>query len=234
MKKYLVIYHDLLSDIQTHKYQSGAILPSNQQLVMRYGVSRETVRKAIQLLADEGYIQTIRGKGSLVISTKRYLFPVSSIKSYREVVEENGLTSENRILKMENHVLVPERLRTEDTKMYAQLIVRERIVSGTPTILDYDYVNEAVAKDIPEAAAQDSLFHYLEQKKGLSIDYAIKQLTVESADYDDCQRLKIDQSIPIVVVRSETHLTDNRILSYTESRHRADKFSSVEFARRHH
>ena len=234
MKKYLTIYHELLSDIQTKKYRSGELLPSNQQLVMRYRVSRETVRKAMQLLADEGYIQTIRGKGSLVLGQKRYRFPVSAIKSYKEIVDENGLTSINRVLKVQNHVLVPERLLIDSPAIYAQLIVRERIVNGVPTILDYDYVNEEVAKDIPIEAAEDSLFHYFEGNLGLTIDYAVKHLTVENAEYDDCNWLKIDQSIPIVVVRSETHLTDNRILSYTESRHRADKFSSVEFARRHH
>ncbi|MFC6177579.1 trehalose operon repressor [Companilactobacillus huachuanensis] len=234
MKKYLTIYHDLLSDIQTKKYQSGEILPSNQQLVMRYHVSRETVRKAIQLLADEGYIQTIRGKGSLVLVKKRYLFPVSSIKSYKEIVDESGLDSVNRVLKIQDHVLVPERLRFGSPEMYSQLIVRERIVNGIPTILDYDYINEDVSKDVPEASAKESLFGYFENELGLTVDYAVKHLTVENAEYDDCDLLKIDQAMPMVVVRSETHLTDSRILSYTESRHRADKFSSVEFARRHH
>ncbi|KRM15054.1 transcriptional regulator [Companilactobacillus nantensis DSM 16982] len=188
----------------------------------------------MQLLADEGYIQTIRGKGSLVLGKKRYLFPVSSIKSYKEIVAESGLDSVNRVLKIQDHVLVPERLRFGSPAIYSQLIVRERIVNGTPTILDYDYINEDVANEIPEAAAEDSLFNYFESKLGLTVDYAVKHLTVESAEYDDCDRLKIDQSVPMVVVRSETHLTDSRILSYTESRHRADKFSSVEFARRHH
>lgn len=234
MKKYLVIYHDLLSGIQTKKYQSGKLLPSNQQLVMRYQVSRETVRKAMQLLADEGYIQTIRGKGSLVLSTKRYSFPVSSIKSYKEIVKENGLDSKNKIVKVEKHVLVPENLLFGSPKIYAELIVRERIVNGIPTILDYDYVNEEIAKDIPLDEAQNSLFNYFEKNLGLTIDYAVKHLTVEHAEYEDCNQLGIEQTTPIVVVRSETHLTDSRILSYTESRHRADKFSSIEFARRHH
>jgi len=233
MKKYLVIYHDLLSDIQTKKITSGDILPSNQQLVLRYGVSRETVRKAIQLLADEGYIQTIRGKGSLVLNTDRLLFPLSTIKSYQEIVEQNDLSSQNRILKNIKHVLVPERLRFGSPEMYAQLIVRERIVDGEPTILDYDYVNEELVADVP-IAKKTSLFSYFEDDLNLNIDYAVKHLTVESAEYDDCHYLKISQTVPILVVRSETHLADNRILSYTESRHRGDKFSSVEFARRHH
>lgn len=233
MKKYLAIYHDLLSDIQAKKFEAGEILPSNQQLVLRYGVSRETVRKAMQLLADEGYIQTIRGKGSLVLDNEHLLFPLSTIKSYQEIVDQNNLKSQSRILKEVSHVLVPDRLRFGSPAIYAQLIVRERIVSGEPTILDYDYVNEAITPDIPLKSG-DSLFNYFEEKRGFNIDYAVKHLTVESAEYDDCHYLKIDQSVPMLVVRSETHLADNRILAYTESRHRGDKFSSVEFARRHH
>ncbi|MFC6314727.1 MULTISPECIES: trehalose operon repressor [Lapidilactobacillus] len=233
MKKYLQIYHDLLNDIQSNKYQQGDLLPSDQQLVMRYHVSRETIRKAVRLLANEGYLQTIRGKGSLVLNADRLNFPWASIESYRELVKQNGLDSVNDLVQVNYHVPVPSSLLYGAPELTSQLIVRRRIVAGEPLIVDYDYVNEQVAADVPITAARDSLFHYFEETLGLKIDYAIKHITVEPAKYDDCVYLEIDQSTPIVVVRSETHLSDNRILSYTESRHRADKFSSVEFARRH-
>ncbi|MCH4056395.1 MAG: trehalose operon repressor [Lactobacillaceae bacterium] len=233
MKKYLQIYRDLLSDIRSKKYQEGALLPSDTKLVMQYQVSRETVRRAVKLLFDEGYIQTIRGKGSIVLNSNRVTFPFSRIESYKELVANNHLHSENDILQMTDHVDVPKNLLFGAPSLKSQLIVRRRIVDQVPTIVDYDYINEQVAADIPKQAALNSLFHYFEHDLGLKINYAIKHITVESADYDDLKYLGIEKYVPILVVRSETRLSDNRILSYTESRHRADKFSSVEFARRH-
>lgn len=233
MKKYLQIYHDLLNDIQTKKFQEGDLLPSDTKLVMKYDVSRETVRRAIKLLFDEGYIQTIRGKGSIVLNSDRVMFPFSRIESYKELVMSNHLHSENKIIKMQDHIAVPQNLLFEAPSITTQLIVRKRIVNDTPTVIDYDYINEEVAANVPRQAALNSLFYYFEHDLRLKINYAIKHITVEPADYDDLHYLEIDKHVPIVVVRSETRLADNRILSYTESRHRADKFSSVEFARRH-
>lgn len=233
MKKYLRIYHDLLEDIKTKKLQVGDLLPSDQKLVMRYHVSRETVRKAVRLLANEGCIQTIRGKGSLILNTDRLNFPLSSIESYHEFVEKNDLQSVNNLIAIKDHVPVPDKLLFDSPRLYTQKIVRKRIVDDVPVILDYDYINEQIIPDVPAIAAQGSLFNYFEDSLNLQIDYAIKRITVEPAEYDDCVYLGINQSIPLLVVRSETHLADNRVLSYTESRHRADKFSSLEFARRH-
>lgn len=113
------------------------------------------------------------------------MFPLSTIKSYQEIVDQNGLKSRSLILKKVSHVLVPDRLRFDSPQINAQLIVRERIVSGKPTILDYNYINESVIPNIPLQPG-DSLFNYFEEKMVYNIDYAVKHLTVEAAEYDDC------------------------------------------------
>lgn len=232
MKKYLQIYHDLLNDIHTKKYQKDDLLPSDAQLVMKYNVSRETVRKAVKLLFDEGYIQTIRGKGSIVLNADRFTFPLSTIESYKELVTRNHMQSTNIVLVDRPHVEVPKNLLLDSPQIQAQMIIRKRVVEETPLVVDYDYVNEDVVGHVPVEDAQRSLFSYFEDELGLKISYATKRFTIEPADYDDIAYLQIDKKIPIFVVRSETCLSDNRVLSYTESRHRADKFRGVEFARR--
>ena len=55
------------ADILNGKVQYGEQIPSEHELVKLYSSSRETVRKALDLLALDGMIQKIHGKGSLVI-----------------------------------------------------------------------------------------------------------------------------------------------------------------------
>ncbi|NJQ00569.1 GntR family transcriptional regulator [Streptomyces zingiberis] len=55
--------------ITTGEFPPGAPLPSETQLIARYGVSRPTVRNAIAALRTEGLIEVIHGKGSFVRST---------------------------------------------------------------------------------------------------------------------------------------------------------------------
>jgi GntR family transcriptional regulator len=52
--------------ITSGQYQSGRAIPSEKQLEQEYGISRNTIRKAIALLRDEDLIVTVTGRGSYV------------------------------------------------------------------------------------------------------------------------------------------------------------------------
>ena len=78
----------------------------------------------------------------------------------------------------------------------------------------------------------DSLYEYLENTLGLKIAYANKEITVQMATEEDRKLLDLKNFDMVAVVRSYTYLDDTSLFQYTESRHRADKFIFVDFARR--
>ena len=49
--------------IDAGDFPAGARLPSEPELSERYGISRDTVRKAMRALQDEGRVKIVRGKG---------------------------------------------------------------------------------------------------------------------------------------------------------------------------
>ena len=57
----------LRADIRSGRLKPGEALPSEPQLMHEYGVSRGTVRKALEVLRDEGAVQTVHRRGSRVI-----------------------------------------------------------------------------------------------------------------------------------------------------------------------
>lgn len=63
---YQQVAAEIRNGIAEGEYKPGAPLPSEAQLIERYGVSRPTVRKAIAALRAEGLIEVIHGKGSYV------------------------------------------------------------------------------------------------------------------------------------------------------------------------
>ncbi len=231
MEKYREIYFDLKDRLNAGEFEQGKLLPSDHKLMMNYGVARETVRKAMKQLAEDGYVQRLRGKGTIAIDQKQFHFPLTEIMSYTELVNSEHLQSENRLMSFKDDV-IPKIFGAEEAEPVQQ-IVRVRMVDSEPDIVDYDYVLKAVAPELTETDAKTSLFRYFEQDLGLEIDYAVKTLTVEQATVEDRRLLNIPVRTPVVVVRSKTYLKDSRVLSYTESRHRGDRFSSVVFAKRH-
>lgn len=64
---YQMIYEDIVRKMKSGVYNIGDQLPTEKQLAENFDVSRITSKKALELLAEEGYINRIRGKGSFII-----------------------------------------------------------------------------------------------------------------------------------------------------------------------
>lgn len=64
---YQQIANELRHDIKAGRYPPGSRLPSETDLMHRFGVARMTARKAVKVLADEGLAQIVRGRGAWVI-----------------------------------------------------------------------------------------------------------------------------------------------------------------------
>ena len=101
MRKYDAIYQDLKEKIEAEIYATGSLLPSESALQDMYQASRDTVRKALRLLKDDGFIQSQKGKGSTVINRQEYVFPVSGVVSYAELAAQFHL--QTRTVVLTNH-----------------------------------------------------------------------------------------------------------------------------------
>jgi GntR family transcriptional regulator len=65
--RYVSIYDSLLAQIQRGVYPAGSELPSENDLAVQYGVSRNTLRQALLLLAEDGCLSNHQGKGTIVL-----------------------------------------------------------------------------------------------------------------------------------------------------------------------
>ncbi len=70
--KYIDICDELRSMILEGKLHTGDKLPSENELSARYGVSRQTVRKALEILQNEGYIYAEHGRGTFCSELLRH------------------------------------------------------------------------------------------------------------------------------------------------------------------
>jgi len=59
---------ELIADIQAGHYRNGQMFPSERELGLRYNVSRQTIRNALKVLADDGWTYSRMGKGNFVVS----------------------------------------------------------------------------------------------------------------------------------------------------------------------
>ena len=72
---YELIQNDIISKIQSGAYAEGERVPSEQELIHTWKVSRTTATKALTELSLNGYIHRIQGKGSFVNPLGSHLSP---------------------------------------------------------------------------------------------------------------------------------------------------------------
>ncbi|WP_077324353.1 trehalose operon repressor [Virgibacillus siamensis] len=234
MQKYLSIYQDLTEKIKSNYWPKSTMLPSENELTMMYQTSRETIRKALNLLAQEGFIQKIRGKGSVIIDINKFDFPVSGIVSFKELAVRLGLDTSTIVNEL-NMVKADQQLQSKlDVKHHAPIwkVVRIRKITGEKIILDKDYFNPEFVPELNLEVCGDSIYDYLEKELGLNISFARKEIVVEEPTEADRELLDLEGYSNVVVIKSKVYLEDASLFQYTESRHRPDKFRFVDFARR--
>lgn len=81
-QKYARLLHELKLMIVGGELREGDYMPSENTLVRQFGVSRPTVRKAVAELADQGLLDTIPGKGSVVRGLERSELQVTVLNLY--------------------------------------------------------------------------------------------------------------------------------------------------------
>ncbi|MFD3157846.1 trehalose operon repressor [Haloimpatiens sp. FM7330] len=232
--KYLSIYDEIVEKIQSSKIEANTKLPSENEMMQKYEVSRDTIRKALNLLAQNGYIQKMKGKGSFVLDINKFDFPVSGLISFKELAEKMGYKPKTIVHELD--------LIKPDTFLIKQLnlsknndvwkVIRVREIGKEKIILDKDFINEKLVPLLTKEICENSIYEYIENALGLKISFAKKEITVEKATREDKKFLDLEKYDMVVVVKNYVYLDDVSLFQYTESRHRPDKFRFVDFARR--
>lgn len=233
--KYQIIFNKIVDQIKSGELPPNSLLPSENELKEQYDTSRETIRKALNLLAQNGYIQKVRGKGSIVIDINKFDFPVSGLVSFKELadkMEKKPRTIVNEL----SFIIKPDAYIKQQLQISGKdqvwKIVRTREIGGKKIILDKDYLAAKFVPSITEEICANSIYAYLENDLNLKISFAKKEIVVEEPTAEDRSFLDLEGFHNIVVIKNYVYLEDASLFQYTESRHRPDKFRFVDFARR--
>jgi GntR family trehalose operon transcriptional repressor len=232
--KYLTIYESIVEQIKNGELAPQTLLPSENELKDQYDTSRETIRKALNLLSQNGYIQKVRGKGSIVIDISKFDFPISGLVSFKELASKMGskpITIVNELALIKPDGYIRQQLQLGGKELVWK-VSRTREMGGEKIILDKDYLWSSLVPGLTEEICANSIYEYLENVLKLTISFAKKEIVVVEPTAEDRSLLDLDGFYNVVVIKNYVYLDDATLFQYTESRHRPDKFRFVDFARR--
>ncbi|HCW34540.1 MAG TPA: trehalose operon repressor [Staphylococcus sp.] len=236
MNKYMKIYQSICEKILNGEYAHLQQLPSENELTKIYSTSRETVRKALNLLQEKGYIQKLRGKGSVVIYEDVIQFPISEMVSFQEINKRLGLDYETKVELLEvidakdvpvvQHAL---ELRDQDKLWH---VIRTRTKDDAVRIMDEDYFICQVIPQLTKEVAAESIYKFIEQEMNVEISYSNKSITFEEMTENEILYFGKLNPLYTATVRGTVYLNNAEKFQYNISRHIATEFKFVDFSRR--
>ncbi len=225
---YLQIYQKLREKILTKEYLPGQSIPSENELVKEYGVTRATVRNAVKKLQSEGLIATEKGKGSYVNQPKIE----QSLFKFYSFGRDHGELNKNSVLlgiQVGEDVEAQNALALSNDQLIKH-ITRIRILDGVPAIIENSYLPSDLVPDIESYDMEQlSIYDLLEDTYGCQILRAKEFLDTCVTDYDSSKLLEVPEGTSVFLVKRITYDQKDRPIEFRVSIIRSDKFTfSVE------
>lgn len=212
------------------------MLPSEHQLAAKFSCSRNTARRAISQLAQEGYVQSIHGKGVLVLYQKppKTEFTIGGVESLKEAARRIGFSLRTKVIHFEllNVTRQLSDLTGFPLESRVYYVQRVRYLNEEALILDHNYFLSDIVRNLTPHISEQSVYEYMEDTLGEVITATHRKYTIEPMTELDSRYLDMHGFNCLMVVNNRTFNREGIMFEYTNSRHRPDRFVFYELARR--
>lgn len=217
---------DIFIDKIDNGMEENERMSSEREICEIYDVSRTTVRQAISELEREGYIYTKRGKGTFV-SSKKVSQDLESFYSFTEEMKKLGKVPSSKVLKFE--ILISSKDIIKKMKLLQGELVykftRLRLADGEPMILETTYVPYNIFPGITEKRLNTTaLYDIFKDSFNESVEYAEEAFLPVLANEGEAKYINVEVGSPSLKITRYAFNKFNKIIEYTVSRVRGDKF----------
>lgn len=225
---YLQVEAELKQKMLSGVYAVGERIPTEPELCKEYGVSRITVRRAVQDLVDEGLLTKVRGRGTFV-AVPKYVVGVGPDENRGfENLSRQGMQTSYELLSAEEVPATGSTAHWLDIKPEEPVIhIRRLVMEGdVPMAIDDLYAPSDDFPGLIELIGQGASFYsVLKSVYGYRVGTDEMTLDASTTRHDEASLLRCTVGAPLFVLRKRVLRTDGRPLHYSKSVIRADRVS---------
>jgi GntR family transcriptional regulator len=217
------------SEIENGTLKPGSRLPPERELCLQLGISRVTLRKALNKLVENGVLTPSHGRGWYVADrdapAPNKEWP-NNLESFSETAARIGLTASSRVLRAE---VAPASLDEAEPLLIAAgtpvfHLERVRLLNGVPIAIDVTRIPASLAPGLVDADfTTESLFDFLSAAnlRPLRADATIE---AREADAEAAALLEIEPGKPVLVMKQLALDAAERPLFSSTIRYAGDRY----------
>lgn len=210
---YIKVYNTIKQEIKDGSFKVGDFLPPEPEIEKKFQVSRTTVRRAIEMLSREGYVNVCQGRGTEVIEFST-VQPLNSITSITETLIAKGYTVSTKSIYIDRIPApsnVANALRIEEGTPVIR-IQRVQCADNNPICIMYNYLVEHLAPGIENHKDKiTSLYAFLQTKYNVHLGSAIEYISASVSDFMDSQILQVPVGSPLLISKRITSVENNPV-----------------------
>ncbi len=215
--KYKIVRDHLKKMIQQGELKVGDYLPSEHAVCAQFGITRTTIRKALDELLNDGFIVKEKGKGSRVVERMKAL-GLLTVKGFSEAAGDDVKT-----IVLQSPELTPWsdligfKLKANELKSDSVFFKRLRYINDVPVMLEQNWYSSLA---LPLLKAKDfvdgSFFKTLSRNHLIEIRGAEQMLYAETAGEEIAKQLQISVGSPVLHISIRFKTTKPELNIYSE------------------
>jgi GntR family transcriptional regulator len=211
-------------------------IPTEIEISEYFGISRPTVRQAINELVVEGYLYRVKAKGTFITKPKITQDFLLTLDSFNNEMRKKGLVPSTRILErevIECDEKIAKVLKLEPGSEVIKL-TRLRCANNEPIVFVITYVPYRLCPILMESDLEnESMYGIIERESGKLISNATRTLECIMAGEFEARLLNIEKGAPVQYFESVVFLADGTPVEYSLAKYRSDRSKFTFELRRH-
>ena len=223
--KHKKIHQWLVDQIESKEIKVGDQLPTEKNIMEKFGVNRTTVRTALAKLEKAEMIMRRSGKGTFLIADT----PPQFVRTFNriEVVPHDAVSGSTIFNTIEKKwITPPKNIQLILSPTADELLSFTRVVSvdGEPSLLEKTFLNEKLSDVFMDLDTNQPYYPLITKYTDEKLSHARISFTAKHPEPWQQELLNIDADHPCIVMQSQLVNTDYQILEVLESVYRGDKY----------
>ncbi|HHW10458.1 MAG TPA: GntR family transcriptional regulator [Firmicutes bacterium] len=211
--------------IRSGELKAGDPLPGERQLSQQHGLSRTTVRQALNELVSDGVLYRKHGKGTFVASGK-FEQNLTWLRGFAEELRDKGLSPRVKVLAAEMRPVPEEAAYKLHLQAGQQAAFIQRLVSvgEEPLFVDRTYLVAQIGRMVLGADLVSTPIYVIVEQLGYPIRAGEQTIGAVSLSEEDAALLGVNPGDPALSIKRLTFVEMDSPIEYTEVLYRADRY----------
>ncbi|KKI93694.1 GntR family transcriptional regulator [Bacillus sp. SA1-12] len=215
----------MIKRIQEKEWTPNSMIPTENELMIEFNVSRTTIRQAVSILVQEGILEKKQGKGTIV-KPQVFVGSLGKLKGFAEEALENGIIPSSKMLSVKTSRDFYKEKTFLHVPMEDEIVVIERLrfANQAPVAIERTCWPYHIGRILLNEDLNCANFYDILAKENIVLETANEKIKAINASLVDADLLGIRGGQALLQMERLSFGQENKPIEFTTTKFCSDKY----------